>query len=204
MMGYGQAKKMPVTLALILLNTGIWLALELAGAAQDPALFLRFGALYDPLVWEKGELFRLFTACFLHFGPEHLGNNMLMLFAVGNLLEPRIGSLPFLLIYLAGGAGGNLAGLLWNLKTGQTVVSAGASGAVYALTGCLIGRNLQAGGSFLRIPPKRLAILALLLFCQGITTANVNHAAHLFGLFSGLACGLLLRLLPCPSGEKDR
>ena len=35
----------------------------------------------------KGEVYRLFTSMFLHFGIEHLINNMLVLFVLGSRLE---------------------------------------------------------------------------------------------------------------------
>ena len=48
---------------------------------------------YTPLIVEKGEVYRLFTSMFLHFGIEHLINNMLVLFVLGSRLERVIGKL---------------------------------------------------------------------------------------------------------------
>ena len=66
---------------------------------------------------------------FLHFGIEHLLNNMLVLFVLGSRLEQVIGKIKFLLIYLIGGVFGNVISLLIELRTQDFAVSAGASGA---------------------------------------------------------------------------
>ena len=56
-----------------------------------------------------GEWYRLVTSGFVHFGIIHLGFNMLLLFQLGQLLEPEIGRIRFALFYfaslLAGSAG---------------------------------------------------------------------------------------------------
>ena len=75
---------------------------------------------------------------FLHFGIEHLLNNMLVLFVLGSRLEQVIGKIKFLLIYLIGGVLGNVISLLIELRTQDFAVSAGASGAVFAVMGAMI------------------------------------------------------------------
>ncbi len=64
------------------------------------------GAAYPPLILENGEIYRLFTCMFLHFGIYHIANNMLVLFVLGQRLEPVVGKIKFILIYLLGGLGG--------------------------------------------------------------------------------------------------
>mgnify|MGYP000343862201 FL=1 len=63
---------------------------------------------------------------FLHFGIEHLINNMLVLFVLGSRLERVIGKLRFIVIYLAGGMTGSVLSLVWDLRQGEYAVSAGA------------------------------------------------------------------------------
>ena len=75
------------------------------------------GAAYPPLILENGEIYRLFTCMFLHFGIEHLLNNMLVLFVLGSRLEQAIGKIKFLLIYLIGGVLGNVISLLIELRS---------------------------------------------------------------------------------------
>ena len=90
------------------------------------------------MIIQGGEYYRLFTCMFLHFGIEHLLNNMLVLFVLGSRLEQVIGKIKFLLIYLIGGVLGNVISLLIELRTQDFAVSAGASGAVFAVMGAMI------------------------------------------------------------------
>lgn len=93
---------------------------------------------YTPYIVEKGEVYRLFTSMFLHFGIEHLVNNMLVLFVLGSRLEQVIGKIRFVLIYLLGGIAGNILSLVLELRSQEFSVSAGASGAVFAVMGAMI------------------------------------------------------------------
>ena len=63
------------------------------------------GVLYGPFVGQ-GDWWRLVTAAFLHYGPVHLLLNMVALYWFGSLLEQRIGSGRYLLLYLVSGPRG--------------------------------------------------------------------------------------------------
>ena len=70
---------------------------------------------FGDLTWSdfrRGEAWRLETATFIHFGLIHLTLNVLGLINLGRLIEPWYRTGPFLLICLAIGALGNLAGVL--------------------------------------------------------------------------------------------
>src|ERR687897_578038 len=56
---------------------------------------------------QDGEWYRLVTSGFLHFGIIHLAFNMLLLFQLGQLLEPAIGRIRFALLYFAALLGGS-------------------------------------------------------------------------------------------------
>ena len=73
-----ELKKQPVTVFLILINILVFLAVELTGGSEDTMHMLQCGAGYTPAIIQ-GEYYRIFTSMFLHFGPQHLGNNMLVL-----------------------------------------------------------------------------------------------------------------------------
>ena len=79
----------------------------------------------------SGEWYRLLTSGFVHFGIIHLAFNMLLLFQLGQLLEPEIGRIRFALLYFAALLAGSAGVLLLdpNAPTG------GASGAVFGLMG---------------------------------------------------------------------
>lgn len=86
------------------------------------------GAMYAPLVIEKGEYYRLITSVFMHFGISHIMNNMLILFILGDNLERALGHIKYLFFYLICGVGANIVSMAVNLGEYRNVVSAGASG----------------------------------------------------------------------------
>ena len=98
-----ELRKEPVTAGLILLNILVFLIVEFTGSSQNTMHMLDCGAAFTPMIIQGGEYYRLFTCMFLHFGIEHLLNNMLVLFVLGSRLEQAIGKIKFLLIYLIGG-----------------------------------------------------------------------------------------------------
>ena len=110
-----ELRKEPVTAGLILLNILVFLIVEFTGSSQNTMHMLDCGAAFTPMIIQGGEYYRLFTCMFLHFGIEHLLNNMLVLFVLGSRLEQAIGKIKFLLIYLIGGVLGNVISLLIEL-----------------------------------------------------------------------------------------
>ena len=95
------------TKALIGINVAVYIA-ELAqggGVYGVHSTIYEKGFLYAPFVGQ-GDWWRLVTAAFLHYGPLHLLLNMLALYWFGSLLEQRIGSGRYLLIYLVSGPRG--------------------------------------------------------------------------------------------------
>lgn len=95
-----EIKKEPVTVLLILINTLIFLVVEFTGGSENGQHMLECGAAYAPLILEQGQWYRLFSSMFLHFGAPHLINNMLVLFVLGQRLEPVTGKIKFFLIYI--------------------------------------------------------------------------------------------------------
>lgn len=179
------------TTGLIVINIGVFLILTLLGKSDDVLFMQQYGAMYEPYVTEGHEYYRLLTSMFLHFGIEHLLNNMVMLGALGFHLEPEIGKARFLLVYIISGIGGNICSLLLNISLGDVVVSAGASGAVFGLMGALLCAVIRNKGRIGRLNKKGMLILAALSIYVGLSEQGVDNAAHI----GGLVCGLLLEIL---------
>lgn len=100
-----------MTVLLILINTLIFLVVEFTGGSENGQHMLECGAAYAPLILGQGQWYRMFSSMFLHFGAPHLINNMLVLFVLGQRLEPVTGKIKFFLIYIFGGLGGNMLSL---------------------------------------------------------------------------------------------
>lgn len=177
-----------VTMTLIGINVGIYL-LQLAGGASinaNSGWIYEHGALYGPLV-AQGEWERLITAAFLHYGPIHLGMNMLALWWIGRPLEDWLGPVRYLLLYLVAGLAGSAGALIAN-PTGVTV---GASGAIFGILGAAIVLERQQtyvlGGSAVTLLVVNLAFT--------FAVPGISIGGHLGGLAGGALAILALSQL---------
>lgn len=186
-----EIRKEPATMALILINVLVFIAVEFTGTSQDAWHVLEYGAAYTPYIIQNGEVYRLFTSMFLHFGIEHLVNNMLVLFVLGSRLERVIGKIRFLLIYLLGGIAGNVVSLLLELKTQEFSVSAGASGAVFAVMGAMIYIVIRNKGWLGDLSMRQILVMAAFSLYFGFTSSGVDNAAHIGGLLAGFVLAVL-------------
>ena len=67
------------TIAIAAANVIVFLYLSFGGMTENGEYMLAHGAMYVPYILENGEYYRLLTSIFLHFGFQHLFNNMVML-----------------------------------------------------------------------------------------------------------------------------
>ena len=133
-----------------------------------------------PLTVAGGQLWRLLTSGFLHFGPVHLALNMIALWVIGRDLETVLGRGRFLTVYLVSLLGGSTAVFL--LEKNDQLRTVGASGAIYGLMGGLVVVLLRLR----RSPGPALGIIAINV---GITLAFpfFSLLGHLGGLAFGTA-----------------
>ena len=155
-----EIKKEPVTVFLMILNILLFLVVDFTGGTSDTMHMVNCGAAFAPAIIENHEIYRLFTSMFLHFGIEHLANNMLVLFVLGQRLEPVVGKIKFILIYLLGGLGGNILSLYMEIRKEEYAVSAGASGAVFAIMGAMIYVVVRNRGRIQDISTRQIMIMA--------------------------------------------
>jgi membrane associated rhomboid family serine protease len=197
------ARPYPVTIALIVVNVGVYLLeLALGGTIDGTANTIYYKGVLFAHGWvdNHGNLFgvavpgaspgvadggwwRLMTSAFLHYGPIHLGLNMLALFWFGRVLEHVIGSVRFLALYLASGLAGSAGALLVSPNS----PSVGASGAIFGVLGALLVLErrgvIHSGGQ----------ILALIVLNLVITYAlpGISRGAHVGGLVGGVVLMIL-------------
>ncbi len=136
------------------------------------------------------------TSIFLH-DPNNLFHillNMLALFFFGPLLERRVGSKGFLMLYFGGGI---LAGLAQVLVFPSLPVI-GASGAIFSLLGALtvLMPDLTVILFFVPLKIQYVTVLFVLLDLFPLLIGmpdGIAHVAHLAGLAAGLAAGFWYR-----------
>ena len=92
-----------ITILLVAANVIIYLYTEMTGSSLETNHMIEMGAMYQPLFLEGQEYYRIITHFFLHFGAEHLGNNMISLIVLGYAIEGNIGRIRFLILYFMSG-----------------------------------------------------------------------------------------------------
>jgi membrane associated rhomboid family serine protease len=174
-----------VTRTLVAINVAVYLLQlgEGAGLNANSGWIFEKGALYGPLV-ANGDWWRLITAAFLHYGPIHLGLNMLALWWFGEVVERSLGRGRFLLLYLVSGLSGSAGALLAD----PTAVTVGASGAVFGMLGALLILEWQATGSF---TGQAMTLIALNLVFS-FAVSGISWGGHIGGLVGGILGTLAL------------
>ena len=183
---------------MIIINVGVFLILSIAGNTEDAVFMLLHGAMYEPAVTQDHEFYRIFTSMFMHFGIDHLLNNMVLLGALGWNLESETGKVRFVIIYLISGLGGNLLSLYHGVAAETYAVSAGASGAVFGLMGALLYVVIANKGRLGRLSGTGLLFMVALSLYFGLTSSGVDNWAHIGGLISGFILAVILYRRPKP------
>lgn len=184
--------KAPCTVMLIAANVIVFFVLAFQGMTEDAEFMMRHGAMYVPDILEQGKYYELFASMFLHFGFEHLMNNMIALAAIGWNLEQETGKIKFLLIYFVSGLSGNILSAYADIFTQDYSVSAGASGAVFGIIGALLYVAIRNKGRIGNISGRGLMIMIVLSLYCGVTEGGIDNMAHIGGLAAGFLMGILL------------
>jgi membrane associated rhomboid family serine protease len=125
-----------------------------------------------------GEWWRLITAAFLHYGPIHLGMNMLALWWLGSPVEAALGRARYVLLYLAAGLAGSTGALILNPNS----VTVGASGAIFGVLGALFVLEYQATG---RLMGQAMTLIVINI-AFSFAVPNISIGGHLGGLAAGV------------------
>lgn len=186
-----------VTYVLLIILVVAWGLQEVLGGSTNNEALIQVGSTYGERILQ-GEVWRLFSAMFLHIGLPHLLFNTFALFNLGRDIESRYGHGRFILIYLASGYFGNLVSFMLR---GPFEFSAGASGAIFGLLGAELGFLLfhrRQLGQFGREHQRQIVRVVVINLVIGLLVIQINNAAHIGGLIAGLALGYLIapRYLP--------
>jgi membrane associated rhomboid family serine protease len=177
-----------VTYALLAINVVAFLAekgqftfagSEIHGPVIDEGVLYRAGIAIEHQYW------RLITSGFLHENFIHIGFNMYLLYLLGMMLEPAIGSSRFAVIYFTSMLVGAYGALFETAG-----VSLGASGAIFGLMGAAVVELRSRGISVMQSGIGGLIIINLIF---SFTFSNISVGDHIGGLVGGLLAGVAIR-----------
>lgn len=149
---------------------------------------LRFGGNSLYLV-KAGEVWRLISNAFIHGGLLHLIVNMYSLAILGTQVETFIGKWKFLLIYLVSAISASLLSLA---LTSDSIVSVGASGALFGLMGALLYFGYHYRLYLSEAIKTQLIPIIILNLIIGFMVPFIDNAAHIGGLIGGYLTAMAL------------
>lgn len=160
-----------------------------------------FASVYATPEYGAFEPWRLLTSAFLHSQGFilHVVLNMYMLWIFGQALEPLLGRVRFLAVYLLSAIGGSVGYLALTpiLPPGGPVGVVGASGAIFGLFGAMLLVQRHRGGE-----TRQLWVLIAINGVIGFMIPQIAWQAHLGGLITGALCAAVVAY--SPRGPRQR
>ncbi|WP_339727720.1 rhomboid family intramembrane serine protease [uncultured Gimesia sp.] len=134
----------------------------------------------------EGEVWRLVTPIFIHFGLFHILFNSVMTYQLGGAIEMNRGSIRLALLVLLTAIPSNLAQFYWSGPG-----FGGLSGVVYGMFGYMWMKSQFDPRSNFYVPPNMVFILIGWFFlCMTGMVGPIANMAHGFGLGTGMALGI--------------
>lgn len=164
---------------------------------KDRAFFEKYK--FNSGAVRRGEKIRIFSSGFLHVDTSHLFLNMLTLYFFADVVISSLGSLSFLIIYMASLVLGNLFSYFFH-KNDDLYSAVGASGAVSGIiyAGILLYPEMSLYLFFIPIPIPAyvfgIGYMFYSIYGMKKQIGNIGHDAH----FGGAVGGYLLTLLFAP------
>jgi GlpG protein len=207
--GYPTIRRRPVTILLSVACVAVFFLLETKSNRHKVQDALRFSTNFvDAQGNERsngmneivhGEVWRLVTPIFLHFGILHLLLNMMALSALGTLVEIRRGSLRLALMVLFLAVTSNIGEFLyWHLywekfEPGRAHdLFGGISGVICGLFGYIWMKGLYEPEQGMILHPNSVSLgLVWIVLCMTGIFGPIANAAHVVGLIMGVALGVL-------------
>lgn len=181
---------------LIVINIIIYIIVHHTGLLGETVDLLQRGALSWLLIKEESQFYRLLTSMFLHSDFEHLINNMLVLFFVGDNLERAAGKIKYLIIYFGSGIIAGISSISYNMIKDRMVFSIGASGAIFGVVGAMGYILLVNKGRLENISSRQIILLTIFSLYGGVANANIDNIAHIGGFIGGVVLALILYRRP--------
>ena len=172
-------------------NALLYLAYLFLGSEKIIDEIVLYGV-FNAFAVSRGMLWLLITSAFTHFFLFHFLLNMFALFQIGFLVEKLYTSQKLFITYIFGAIAGNIFTFALALATNTNISSLGASGAIFALLGLLIGGTFKRNRFGASLPFTKESFYPTLFFAFIISfIPGINWAAHLGGFLIGFILGNL-------------
>lgn len=190
----------PLTSALIAISVAVFLLTDVFPNdfdLRDKLLFSSHGGARTPLEGLNqilhGQVWRLITPIFLHFGLLHILFNMWWLKSLGTLIELRRGTRVLAALVFLAALSSNVAE--FGFEAARSIGAGnfgGMSGVVYALFGYVWMKGRHEPEQGMIMSPQSVQIMLLwLVLCMATRMAGpVANVAHVVGLVVGVLYGL--------------
>lgn len=162
------------------------------GTEPKSGHYILMGASLDSFTL-KGQIWRLLSSSFVHFGIIHLCFNMLCLLSLGMFLEKLIGSWKLCAVYFLSAIAGGMLSMAFH----PNAICGGASGAVFGLFSAAAvyvwmgyrewGVKLEHVAAYMK---DGLAFIGINFLYS--LAPDVDLAGHVGGLLGGALVGVLL------------
>ncbi len=153
---------------------------EIHGPVIDEGVLFR-----EAIGHGNDQYWRLLTSAFLHENLLHIGFNMYLLYVLGLMLEPAIGSVRFAVIYFTALFAGAF-GVVFSTNG----ASLGASGAIFGLMGAAVV-ELRARG--ISVQQSGIGALIVINLVFSFVVPNIAIGDHIGGLIGGFVAGYAIR-----------
>lgn len=202
----------PLTIALVAISVVAALATNFTDPLNGTTDTLRIASANATEALEEvwgGQLWRLITPVFLHFGLIHLVFNMMMLLSLGGRIEGAKGTPRFLGLFLLLAVGSNLAEYWMSysatsgLTFGMSSNFGGMSGVVYGLFGYAWMKARYEPELEIEMPMDTVVVMLgwFVLCVAGFMDTATSRVANV-GHASGLLLGILLGGVPAVLRKK--
>lgn len=181
-----------VTCIILLVNIIIFLIMDWSFDWKLYNVFVEQGGIsYDTIVNDH-QYYRFMTHMFIHGDMNHLFGNMIVLFFIGTLVEKKLGRFRYIVLYFIGGLVAAATSLGYNRIQDSSILSIGASGAIFAVVGAIVAIVIFNKGEFEEIGIRRLLFFVAISIFNGLNSQGIDNAAHVGGLLAGLVLGQVL------------
>ena len=179
-----------MTVAIAVINIALFILTQVIGEK-----IYDVGGCRADLVLKQHQFYRLFTSNYLHYGLDHIFNNMIVFVLLGSRLEKMMGSMRYLILYTISGIAGSVVSVLYYGIIGEHAMSVGASGAIFGICGALAAIFIWRRKQLKEFDGPWIFVMIAGSLYHGFQSSGTDNAAHIGGCIAGFILAIILYVL---------